>query len=170
MKGNSGYVKYYLEWIDDDNPLMADPEKLQFTKEIAKARTGFAKEYLVYGKMSRPPEILTPTPNIKLDYDHYNDFFSGFRKGFYEVNSLVTQAWITNEKLGILFVNILKKPMKISFKLDTLEYGLFLNDTYKFIYKTQDKSKTLHRKKGEKIFSVTLPSRKVVLIEVNPDN
>jgi len=43
MHGSSGYLKYHYEWVEDQDPLEADPQKLEFIREISKARTDFAK-------------------------------------------------------------------------------------------------------------------------------
>jgi len=171
MTGPSGYLKYHYQWAEDPNPPKADPKKLEFIREIAKARTDFAKNYLAYGRMTRPPKIETPIPETSLNYYHYNDIggTDHFRIGRFEVPAIVTQAWLYKKaKLGILFVNLLEKPMNISFKIDPVSYGLSTEETYRYTYVARGTWKTLKRG-GKVTLQIELPPRRVILIEVAKD-
>jgi len=120
--------------------------------------------------MTRPPEILTSIPKIKLDYYHYNDIDGpqDFREGIFEVSALVTQAWMyRDEKLGILFVNLKEDPMNISFKVNPADYGLPPEETYRYTYIARGIWKILHTSVGEVTLQVELPPRRVILIEVS---
>ena len=169
MTGSSGYLKYHYQWMNDPNPLEADPKKLEFLREIANARTGFAKDYLAYGKMTRPPKILTPIPTISLSFNHYNDIDGSqdFRSGQFDVSTLVTQAYIyKGKKLGILFVNLQEEPMNITFEIDPERYGLPIEETYRYSYVARGIWKTLKTDSGQVALQIELPPRRVMLVEV----
>jgi hypothetical protein len=103
-----------------------NPEKAAFVGEVARARSGWANEYLAYGEMLRPPEF-TAQP-VKLSYHLYNcgkDLPHYGEKGEINVSSVVCAAWRSpSGRVAIFFSNLLKEPQTIHPCIDLVRYGL----------------------------------------------
>ena len=112
-----------------------DPAKTDFVAEIANARTGFARPYLVYGTMQRP--LTFDITTIDLDYFLYN---SGTNqphneRGTKTVPSVIHSAWRSPEgNLAFLFVNLqADEPQTLSLTIDPTHYGYPANTPYHLI-------------------------------------
>ena len=141
MKGPTGYITYGGKWFVENNPYEVDPSKVEFLKEITAARTGFAKDYLAYGRMVRPLKIKS-TP-ISLSYFYYNIPGSNHKKGEHGVfttKSILHSAWMFKDgKLGFLFVNLQDKEVSVNIRIDPREYGLIGKSGYALHYVTAEK-------------------------------
>jgi len=170
MDGPTGYIKYNGEWYVENMPYEVDSSKLQFLNEITAARTGFAKEYLAYGRMVR--SLVIENPSINLNYSYYNNPDSDHKKpqnGVFNTKSIVQCAWIfKDEKLGFLFVNLQGKELNINVRIDPMRHGLVAKPGYGLYYTTAEKSKKICFFKKRTRRNISLPSKKIVLIEVRP--
>jgi hypothetical protein len=96
-----------------------------FKKDVARARVGFGRQFLCYGRMVRPLAYLTPPPAIKLSWQHYNDI-GGRREGAeYSTSSIVQQAWQAQEGAhGFFFVNLAPRAQQIDVMFDPATHHL----------------------------------------------
>lgn len=169
-----------LEGFDDDpaehyadivrRAYEVDPAKVEFVREIAGARTGFARAWLVYGTMVRPLEIEVPT--IELDYHLYNVHPSRphhDERGTMRVDGVTHAAWRAPDgRLGFLFVNLLPADETIlSITIDPSRYGLPDGDRYRLARVTADSRDSLGRHTGQAVVELTLPPRRVVALELS---
>lgn len=162
----------YLNQISltDDAPEV-DPAKLAWLGEATAARTGFAKDYLAWGRMVPPAKISGNACDIELDYWHYNDIHGHERRGRIRVPSVVHTAWAyRDERVGLLFVNILadrEQTVDVAFYLERA--GLNIPPTQARRVTDDGPSRLGARfANGEAGLSVTLPPRKIVLVELTP--
>lgn len=144
-----------------------DPEKVAFVREIANARTGFARPWLVYGTMQPPLDI--EVGEIPLDYHLYNVNQSRphyDEKGTMHVSSVVHMAWRDPDgRLGFFFVNLLPdETQTVSVQIDPIRYGAPAGSTYTLRQVTSDDEEILGKGEGLKRFDVTLEPRKVELM------
>jgi len=160
----------YLNQISltDDAPEV-DPAKLAWLGEATAARTGFAKDYLAWGRMVPPAKISGNACDIELDYWHYNDIHGHERRGRIGVPSVVHTAWAyRDERVGLVFVNILadrEQTVDVAF---CLERAALKTPPTQARRVTDDGPSRLAASlaNGEAKFSVTLPPRKIVLVEL----
>jgi hypothetical protein len=91
--------------FDDDLP-DADPGKIAFIRQLAAARTDFAKAYLAYGRMLRPLEVAAET--VELAYDQRYEALPGVANaGTWPVPEVVHGAWADQEgSVGIVLTNV----------------------------------------------------------------
>jgi hypothetical protein len=137
-----------------------DPAKANFVTEVAAARTGFAKDYLVYGTMLRPLALDVPT--LSLDYFLYNapkDSKSYNDHGTKAVSQVIHAAWRgPNGKVGLLFVNLHRSDsFCLPLSLDAISYGANVS-----IERVTSDERT-RIKAGT---DIELPPRRIVLIEI----
>jgi len=154
-----------------DRRYEVDPEKVEFIREIAAARTGFAKDYLAYGTMVKPLQI--KSPKIELDWFSYNTFTTDEYyedRGMLAVSSIVHQAWRFKDNLGFMFVNLQKEDQKAKIEIDPSDYGL-KGVTFKVRVITRGGERSLGSFGTERALRVDLdlPSRKIVLLELRTE-
>jgi hypothetical protein len=147
-----------------------DPAKAAFVGEIARARTGWANPYLAYGVMLRPPRIVVP--DIALEYFLYN---CGARIPHYEergeitVPSVVCSAWdYRGERAALVFVNLQEEEQTIEIPLDLASFPLRTQGEPRLFRMTNDEQMPLDPLGPQRTVSLTLPSRKVVGLELRP--
>lgn len=148
-----------------------DPAKVAFVREIAAARTGFARDYLVYGTMIRPLSI--EAPEVELDYFLYNvprDLPHYGERGTLRVPSVVHVAWrYRHEKIGLLFVNLQKEgAQEVTLDIDLANYGFAEGGNYGVELITAVRHTSLPNITGKGRLHLTLPPRRVVLLEIRP--
>jgi hypothetical protein len=152
MKGSTYQLVYLNAIYEDKHPYLAYKEKLEFIREITDARTNFDKDYLVYGKATRPLKMIDDIPNVTLDWFHYNDIgghrttegkiIKRIERGQYTTPGVIQRGWsYKNKKLGFLFVNLEANSLrKIRIQLDLSKYEL-LDQNYRinFVSSAQKK-------------------------------
>lgn len=148
-----------------------DPEKVAFVREVALARQGFANDYLAYGKMLRPQPLTVPT--IELNYFLYNairEWAHHEERGSLSVPAVLHSAWNFNdEKVGYLYVNLQKEtPIDLTVSLEVNTTGLPVTDSYEVRVVTSAGIQSTFTIADHNTFTLTLPSRQIVLVEIIP--
>jgi hypothetical protein len=169
MTPPSYQLRYHL-WIEaDDTPLGADPGKVKFLREITRARTGFAKDFLAYGEMTRPATLVGPTQTAELDWIHYNSIKGRRDKGVFTAPSVVHYGWrYKEERLGYVFCNVLAESQMVDVLID-LEGTVLEGQRVKVFEVVSGKTTLLGNiDGGRRAFSLSLPPRKVILLLVRP--
>lgn len=121
-------LAYHFRIIrDPDYTFDVDPGKLAFLREIALARTGFAREFLALGRMLPAPRIQSEL--VALSYRHYNCFgprHEQGRRGEHLVAAVVAQAWrAPGGDVGIVLCNVDgQRSHDVQLRLDLAEHGL----------------------------------------------
>lgn len=158
------YLDYYRRYG-------VDPSKAAFVGEIARARTGFGRDYLVYGTMLRPLEV--DAPPVELDYHVYNaprNFGHYGERGRMRVPSIHTSAWrAPRGGLGFFFVSLEGgegQPARVVF--DPASYGL--EGSYRASLVTGQGRRALGLFDGSQTFDLELAPRQVVLLEIEAAN
>ena len=149
-----------------------DPAKTDFVAEIANARTGFARPYLVYGTMQRP--LAFDAPLVDLDYFLYN---SGTNqphneRGTKTVPSVIHSAWRSPEgNVAFLFVNLqADTPRTISLTIDPTRYGHPADIPYHLIQTTHTSTEPITTTTGPTSFTLALEPRRVTMLEIRSDS
>jgi len=158
---------------DVDSPY--DPRKGEFVRELALARTGYARDFLAYGRML--PPLPAEAPPIDLSWSYYNNIDWGGRpnslrfadeSGEIATPSLLHTAWRFEDRLGLVFLNLdaAEREFEVHFDLARYRaYGLGIDGELR--------GERVERG-GRTPFSVTagerrrlrLPPRRIVLIEL----
>jgi hypothetical protein len=113
------------------------PELVEYYKKTSIAESTYAKAYVIYGKMLKPPQINVPT--ITINYFDFNENYIGFDhespvKTLMEP-SILSSAWkSSSNSIGYIFANICDKP--VAFDLEILPHDLNLN--YYTVYCVRD--------------------------------
>lgn len=166
MEGSSYQLVYTNQVHEDTDPPHVDPAKVEFIREIAEARTGFAKDYLAYGRMIPDAPIEGEVPAIDLDWDHFNSVHRlRLERGIHRTPSVVQVGWQTETgKKGYLFVNLLPtETQHLTVSPPSADAG-FTADMV-----TGNGRRALGAFSAGEAVTVELPPRKVVLLEVVPD-
>jgi len=167
MEGPAYQLVYHNKIYEETSPHRVDPAKLEFLREVAEARTGFARDYLAYGRMVRPARVLSEVPRVTLDWFHYNDIHGRREGGRYTTESVVQVGWSDRGRsLGFLFVNLLAETSQtLTVEVEPSRYGL-KGDRYTARTRSRAGEKRLGSFSGRGRFEVVLPPRRVVLLEV----
>jgi hypothetical protein len=146
-----------------------DPAKVEFVREVAAARTGFAKDYLVYGAMARP--LAFDTPEIALDYLLYNTIHRDRprERETLRVPSVVHAAWRAPDgRLGLLFANLHKHDeQELDLRLDLERYGFEPGRAHPARVLTAAGRMALEPLKSQASIRLALAPRRIVLIEID---
>lgn len=167
--GSAYQLVYTNQIYEDTEPMHVDQAKVEFIREIAEARTGFAKDYLAYGRMIESLPIVGKVPDVTLDWDHFNSVHRlRLESGEYTTASVVQVGWKSDlGKLGYLFVNLLADDaQEVTVALDPS--GASGVDGYSADLVSADRRSTLGSFADGEQLSIPLPPRKVVLLEVTP--
>ncbi|MGH2561951.1 MAG: DUF6259 domain-containing protein [Thermomicrobiales bacterium] len=145
-----------------------DPAKVAFVREVATARTGFAKPYLVYGTMVRPLDLDVTT--IDLDYHLYNlsHHLPHYEEsGTHRVSSVLHAAWRSPAgHLGFLFVNLNRdEEQTLTLQIDPTRYGLTAGQSYGVTRSTANGTEALATIMGRTTLPLALRPRQVTLLE-----
>jgi len=148
--------------------LISIPAKTDFVAEIANARTGFARPYLVYGTMQRP--LAFAAPSTDLDYFLYN---SGTNQphnehGTKTVSSVIHSAWRSPEgNVAFLFVNLqADTTQSISLTIDPAYYGHPGDTPYHLVQTTHTSTEHLLTTTGPATLTLTLEPRQITMLEL----
>jgi hypothetical protein len=148
-----------------------DPAKEQFVRDIALARTGFARQFLVFGTMRRPLPL--DVPEIALNWRMYNfnpksDIYD--QQGTQQVPVVQHSAWVAPDgSLGLLFVNLdatASRVLPLAFSL--ADYGIDWSAAGIDIV-TNDGAEGITGSVDANTIAIdlTLPPRKVVLVRIS---
>lgn len=146
-----------------------DRDKAAFVGEIARARTGFANPYLAYGAML--PPLAIESPKIDLDWFHYNcppGWPAYEDRGTHTVDAVVHAAWRYAEAAAIVLVNVDRTAREVAVPLRTSALRLDGDAPRTVEYVTASGREPLGSFRDGQELRRTLPSRKVVLVEVKP--
>ncbi len=169
MTGPTYQLLYNCAIREERSPHEVDEGKLAFLREIALARTGFARRYLAYGKAARPVRFTTPIPQMRFSWQHENSHSGRREGGRYLAPVVVHQAWLYRDhSLGLLFVNLDdSRPLSVEFVVDPEKCGL-AGGAYTVWRVTREEREKLRDWDGRAPLhlSVRLPPREIVLIEI----
>jgi len=147
-----------------------DPTKTAFVAEIANARTGFARPYLVYGTMQRP--LTFDAPAINLDYFLYNSATNqpNNERGTKTVPSIIHSAWRSPEgNVAFLFVNLQADTHQpITLTIDPTTYGIPSDDQYQLTQITHAATEQLRATTNLTSVTLALGPRQITMLELSP--
>jgi len=153
----------------DENAPEVDPAKLAWLGEVTAARTGFAKDYLAWGRMVPPAKVSGAVAEVELDWWHYNDIHGRDERGVLCVPSVVHSAWAyRDERIGLMFVNVLRdREQEVEVEFDLSRVGMKAELT-RGQRVTRDGTEPLHVRfeSGQVTLRLSLPPRKIVLAEL----
>lgn len=167
--------------VIDDSPYNAAVDRGAYLGRLGRARTGFARPYLAYGRMTRAPRLVPEPARITVDWKLYNTFnratdtSSGVERGaeFYEtgtfaVDPVVRSGWDDDGRaLGLFFVNVQSSTAAVTAEVDPSRHGLpFLN--YELARIEESGRQVLGVLSGAQQVGLSLPSRAPVLLEAVP--
>lgn len=145
-----------------------DAERAAFVEEVAEARAGWANDYLAYGTMLRPPKL--DVPPVTLDYFFYNagmGMHSRNDSGEITVPGVVCSAWrCRRERAAVFFSNLLTEAQPVTVELDARSLGLPEGAAYQVYRVDRSGAEPLGSLDGQSAFTITLPPRRIIAIEV----
>jgi hypothetical protein len=150
-----------------DHRYAIDPDKAAFVAEVAAARTGFAGPYLAYGTML--PALPVEGPSVELDWYVYNshpNWAAYEQRGTRTVEAVVHGAWRRGEQAGVVLVNVDRGEHAVSVPLSRAALRLEGGGRLVAELVTREGRRSLGSFRTSTDLSVSLPSRKVVLVEV----
>jgi hypothetical protein len=167
MEGPTYQLGYTNKLVEIESTRRADPAKLEFIKEIAAARTGYARDYLAYGRMVEPLRVVSELTDVSLDWSHFNSVFSRrIESGQYTAPSVTQVGWQASSGVrGHLFVNLLDRDQAIEVEVDPVDEPSLRYDVGITTSTGSSQAGTVDR--GARI-GVDLPPRRVVLVELTP--
>ncbi len=148
-----------------------DPEKLAFLAEVAHTRTGWARDYLAYGTMRRPP-ALNVAP-VTLSYFLYN-CGKGLphyeERGTITVPGVICSAWsYGREKAAILMANLHADAQTVEILIEPRNYGLEGSQATRLCCIGRSGEVVLGRVAEAQTVSLSLPPRQIVGLEMRPE-
>jgi hypothetical protein len=167
--------------VIDDSPYTAVAERGAFLSRLGRARVGFARRYLAYGRMTRAPRVLSGPAAVSVDWRLYNTFqratdtSSGVERGdefletgTFSVDRIVRSGWNDESRsLGLFFVNVRSTPAVVTVEVDPDRHGLpFLNYALARVEETGRQELVVFS--GVRSLDLSLPSRLPVLLEATP--
>jgi hypothetical protein len=150
-----------------------DPAKVAFVREIALARTGYARPWFVYGTMVRPLDLTVP--RIGLEYHLYNAHDrhpNAGEHGTKTVESVVHAAWRGRDgAVAFAFVNLDgDRPQTLGLEIDPKRYGFTDEEPLSWRRLSLDGRTELLTAQGHVTLEITLPPRKITLIDMRPSD
>lgn len=157
-----GIYQLNYEFRSFESP--ASSEKLRFMQEIALARTGYGRAYLAYGRMLPAPRF--DVDEIELEYRVRNlPFGIEERSGKQRVPAVIASAWQgASNHAAFFFVNVDTRPRTIEWDFNPDLYGL---DSTNLQLKTQIGGEIVPSPSWDGIIRLTLPPRRVVMVEAS---
>jgi hypothetical protein len=166
-----GQCEQVAEHYADIEPhaFAVDPAKVEFVREVAAARTGFAKDYLVYGTMARP--IAFDTAEVELDYLLYNTIKiqRPRERETLRVPAVIHAAWRAPDgRLGLLFVNLHTDDLQeLEIRLDLERYGFAPDQAVAAELVMSGERMALGSLESNVALTLNLPARRIVLLEID---
>lgn len=167
--------------VIDRTPYAAVADRGAFLGRLGRARTGFARPWLAYGRMTRPARLLAGPSPVSVDWHLYNTFnratdtSSGIEQGaeYYEqgnlaVKPIVQSAWDdAGRSVGIFLVNVGASTSAVTVETDPARHGLpFLN--YSRTKIDAGGGQTIDVASGVQSVTLDLSSRVPVVLELAP--
>ena len=114
-----GEIPLQNTWIRTEQ--FDDRPALKLWKRIGKARTSYAKDFLVYGRMQRPLEFTCPSTTVPMG-EALGDTSSD---AVMQVPSIMHSAWRASDgDTGFVFVNIAEEPVSMKTPIDFNRFGI----------------------------------------------
>jgi hypothetical protein len=152
-----------------DHRYEIDPDKAAFVRELAAARTGPANQYFAYGAMLPPLDLESPT--IGLPWLHYNSppGWPAFGDaGVHTVPAVIHCAWRSADCAAVVLVNIDSTEHQLDVPANAFNLRLDPERAYE-VFRIDGAERTwLGPLTGGGVRAVSLPPRKVVVLEVAP--
>jgi hypothetical protein len=180
MTGSTFYETYAPPfWVEDDTPYPVDPAKAAFLADAGAARTQFGTEYLALGQMQRPPRLLSGQSTIPLSFGLYNHFARAtdlttgveqgaefLDQGTFQSPSILASAYTSGrDTIGLFLLDVDASARAPDVELDPARHGKsFLNFTVRRAEASG--SASLGLRHGAVTESVSLPSRRIVMLEL----
>jgi hypothetical protein len=136
------------------------PEVREFYNTTVRASAGYCNDYLIKGKMLRPPEI--DVPNETVDWFFYSNQTIGSQ---FEERSVLNSAWKADDgDIGHVFVNWIDQAVEFDVELPAYDLG---NEYYSVIA-TKNEEKEVLFKNTTLPVSINLGTKpgEVVLVEI----
>jgi hypothetical protein len=152
-----------------DHRYEIDPGKAAFVRELAAARTGPANPYLAYGTMLPPLEL--DSPSIELPWFHYNSppGWPAFGdSGAHEVQAVVHCAWRHGDAAAVVLVNVDRVEHEVELPANAATLRLDAGRTWEATRVVDGERTPLGSLAPDGAIRLSLPPRKVVLVEVRP--
>ena len=180
MTGATYYETYASSfWVRDDTPYSVDAAKGAFLSDIGAARTSFGTEYLALGQMQRPPRFISVVPTLSLPYALYNHFARAtdvstgvetgqefLDQGRHSAPSLLASAYTSGRgSIGLFLLDLDAAATSPDVEIDPARHGAsFLNYSLRRVEASS--SRVLGMRNGRIIENVSLPSRRIVMLEL----
>jgi hypothetical protein len=152
-----------------DHRYEIDPGKAAFVGELARARIGPANAYLAYGTMLPPLSLDGPT--VELEWMHYNcppEWPAFEDSGTKEVQAVVHCAWRHGDAAAVVLVNVDRIEHEVHVPANTRTLRLDEGRAYEVTRIDGTERTSLGRASADGAFTVALPPRTVVILEVAP--
>ena len=141
---------------------------VDYINKLGKIRTGWGKDYLVYGQMVRSPQIGTG----KTEYEFFNSNIrpwceTPYLGGKHSLNDVVVSAYKTFDgRTAIFLANVSQKDVPVKFVLNALrDYGIEKGDVY-MTSPSGKKGKVASVNNGKANISYTLDVGEVCMLEL----
>lgn len=169
---NGGIPEFNYEYYLSDKLPSASSinlEMVDFVNRLGTMRCGQGKQYLVYGKMAKPPIVGTSTSEYMYENPNYTpNTCNGLATlgGNIVVRDFVTSAFTSEGKLGIFVCNVSASTKTARFVLQAQrDYGIN-SGTVSIIGADGTRTKISEIKNGTAKISLSLGSTQVVQLEV----
>jgi hypothetical protein len=125
---------------------------LKLWKGIGKARTSYAKDFLVYGRMQHPLSFTCPSTTVPLG----NALGKTDSAPYMQVPGIMHSAWRAPDgDSGFVFVNITKEPVSIKPSLDFRQLGL-RSEASPFLYCVRDGKYSILKTNSDSVQSLDI--------------
>lgn len=169
---NGGIPEFNYEYYLSDKLPSASSinlEMVDFVNRLGTMRCGQGKQYLVYGKMVKPPIVGTSTSEYMYENPNYTpNTCNGLATlgGNIVVRDFVTSAFTSEGKLGVFVCNVSASTKTARFVLQAQrDYGIN-SGTVSIVGADGTKTKISEIKNGTAKISLSLGSTQVVQLEV----
>lgn len=157
--------EYYPEEILPSAESM-NLEHLDFLDALGQARTGFGKDYLVYGRMEQPPMVDTGTTTYAYDNLNYKPYSCNgldTLSGETTLPNVVCTAYSANGTIAIFLCNVSTQTQQAEFTLDAQTlYGV--NSGAITAYTQGAESEAGVIKDGSAALKLTLEPQQIVML------
>lgn len=147
-----------------------DPQKAAFVGEVARARAGWANDYLAFGVMLRPPRL--DVEPVVMDYYLYNagqGFKSYGDRDKVTVPGVVCAAWrYRRERAAVFFANLHTSEQSLTVEIDPAAYGLDHQGRFAVWRVDANGAAPAGVLDGPGKITISLPPRKIAALECRP--
>ena len=168
---NGGIPEFNFEFYPVENlPASSriDIDMVDYINLLGNVRSGFGKDYLVYGKMQKSPSIGTGYVNYECNNPNISPANGTYPlSGIAKVKEVVISTYEANGKIAIFLSNITENDIEVSFVLNVLrDYGIEAG-SISLTSTIGDVNETVSSiKKGTANIDLTLKSRQVYMLEI----